>query len=85
MRALTTEVHPYASYLAVTLDSSFDDLGIGSLELAELLMWIEDTFAISLPARLVSNAQTPRDLLRAVSTGTPDSVPPTVQEVTFDS
>jgi 1-acyl-sn-glycerol-3-phosphate acyltransferase len=66
VRGLTTEVHPHASRLAVTLDSPFDDLGIGSLELAELLMRVQDTFGISLPAYVLSSAETPRDLVRAV-------------------
>lgn len=38
VRGLTTEVHPHAP---------FDDLGIGSLELAELLMRVQDTFGIT--------------------------------------
>ena len=66
VRGLTTEVHPHASRLAVTLDSPFDDLGIGSLELAELLTRVQDTFGIALPAHILSSAETPRDLLRAV-------------------
>ena len=66
---LTTEVHPHATRLAVTLDSSFDDLGIGSLELAELLRRVQDTFGVALPSHILANAETPRDLLRIV-TGT---------------
>ena len=38
VRGLTTEVHPHTLRLTVTLDSPFDDLGIGSLELAKLLL-----------------------------------------------
>ena len=66
VRGLTTEVRPHASRLTVTLDSPFDDLGIGSLELAELLMRIQESFGISLPAQVFSDAETPRDLVRAV-------------------
>ena len=66
VRGVTTEVHPHASRLAVTLDSPFDDLGIGSLELAELLMRVQDSFGIALPAHVLSSAETPRDLVRAV-------------------
>ena len=66
VRGLTTEVHPHASRLAVTLDSPFDDLGIGSLELAELLMRVQDSFGVALPAHVLSSAETPRDLVRAV-------------------
>ncbi len=66
VRRLTTEVHPHASRLTVTLDSPFDDLGIGSLELAELLMRVQGTFGVALPAHVLSSAETPRDLVRAV-------------------
>ncbi len=66
VRGLTTEVHPHASRLTVTLDSPFDDLGIGSLELAELLMRVQGSFGIALPAHVLSSAETPRDLVRAV-------------------
>ncbi len=66
VRGLTTEVHPHASRLTVTLDSPFDDLGIGSLELAELLMRVQSTFGVALPAHVLSSAETPRDLVRAV-------------------
>ena len=67
VRGLTTEVHPHASRLTVTLDSPFDDLGIGSLELAELLMRVQDSFGVALPAHVLSSAETPRDLVRAVA------------------
>jgi 1-acyl-sn-glycerol-3-phosphate acyltransferase len=66
VRGLTTEVHPHASRIAVTLDSPFDDLGIGSLELAELLMRVQDSFGVALPAHVLSSAETPRDVVRAV-------------------
>lgn len=64
---LTTEVHPHATRLGVTLDSSFDDLGIGSLELAELLRRVQDAFGVALPSHVLDNAETPRDLLRVVT------------------
>ena len=66
VRGLTMEVHPHASRLTVTLDSPFDDLGIGSLELAELLTRVQGSFGIALPAHVLSSAETPRDLVRAV-------------------
>jgi len=69
VRGLTTEVHPHASRLTVTLDSQFDDLGIGSLELAELLLRVQDSFGVALPSHILTSAETPRDLLRAVSHG----------------
>ncbi len=67
VRGLATEVHPRTGRLVVTLDSPFDELGIGSLELAELLIRIQDAFGISLPAHLLSDAETPRDLVRAIA------------------
>jgi len=66
VRGLTTEVHPHASRLAVTRDSPFDDLGIGSLELAELVMRVQDSVGVALPADVLSSAETPRDLVLAV-------------------
>jgi len=63
---LTTEVHPHATRLAVTLDSSFDDLGSGSLELAELLRRVQDAFGVVLPSHVPANAEAPSDLLRVV-------------------
>ena len=67
VRRLTTEVHPHASRLTVTLDSPFDDLGIGSLELAELLLRVQDSFGVAVPSHVLATAETPRDLLRAVT------------------
>jgi 1-acyl-sn-glycerol-3-phosphate acyltransferase len=67
VRGLTAEVHPHASRLTVTLDSQFDDLGIGSLELAELLLRVQHSFGVALPSTILADAETPRDLLRAVS------------------
>ena len=69
VRRLTDEVHPHASRLTVTLDSRFDDIGIGSLELAELLRRVQDAFGVALPSHVLASAETPRDLLRAVTRG----------------
>jgi 1-acyl-sn-glycerol-3-phosphate acyltransferase len=67
VRGLCAEVHPHASRVSVTLDSPFDDLGIGSLELAELLLRVQDAFGVALPPHVLGSAETPRDLLRAVA------------------
>lgn len=67
VRGMVAEVHPHASRLTVSLDSSFDDLGIGSLELVELLLRVQDAFGVTLPSDLLARAETPRDLLRAVT------------------
>jgi 1-acyl-sn-glycerol-3-phosphate acyltransferase len=66
VQKLTAEVHPHASRVAATLDSPFDDLGIGSLELAELLLRVQDAFGVALPSQILASAETPRDLLQAV-------------------
>ncbi|HWQ95397.1 MAG TPA: AMP-binding protein [Gammaproteobacteria bacterium] len=66
------ELHPHGERaVAVTLDSSLDrDLGIDSLGRVELLMRIERTFNVSLPEQVLASAETPRDLLRAMSAAT---------------
>ncbi|HYO02068.1 MAG TPA: AMP-binding protein [Mycobacterium sp.] len=67
VRGLVAEVHPHASRLAVTLDSRFDDLGIGSLELVELLLRVQDAAGVALPSHILASAETPRDLLQAIA------------------
>ena len=53
--------------IAVTLDSSLDrDLGIDSLGRVELLMRIERALGVSFSEKILADAETPRDLLRAV-------------------
>ena len=86
VQELTAEVHPHASRVSVTLDSPFDNLGIGSLELAELLLRVQDAFGVALPPHVLTAAETPRDLLRAVTrsrspVGTDVGVVPPLAEV----
>jgi 1-acyl-sn-glycerol-3-phosphate acyltransferase len=69
VQGLVAEIHPHATPTAVTLDSPFEDLGIGSLELAELLLRLQDKFGVALPAHILASAETPRDLLQAVARG----------------
>ncbi len=53
--------------LKVTLDSALEgDLGIDSLGRAELLLRTERAFGVALPERALTEAETPRDLLRFV-------------------
>lgn len=55
---------------SITLDSQLDrDLGLDSLSRAELLLRVEGAFGVGLPDGLLTTAQTPRDLLRAVLAG----------------
>lgn len=67
VRELVTEMRPCASRARVTLDSEFErELGLGSLELAELLVRVEDAFGVTLSSGTLAAAETPRDLLREV-------------------
>ncbi len=71
VRGLVAEVHPHATPPSVTLDSTFDNLGIGSIELAELLLRVQDKFGVALPPHILASAETPRDLVAAVAHGHP--------------
>ncbi len=79
VRQLVAESHVRSGgKIAVTLDSSLEkDLGLDSLGRVELLLRIERAFGISLPEQVLANAETPRDLLRAVLTAAPAVTPPT--------
>ncbi|MEV0402645.1 AMP-binding protein [Actinoallomurus sp. NPDC050550] len=51
----------------MTLDSELErELGLSSLELAELVVRVQDAFGVTLPTETLTVAETPRDLLRAV-------------------
>ncbi len=65
---LVAELHPRQSRAKpVTLDSSLDrDLGLDSLARMELLARIEKRFGLSLPERVFADAETVRDLMRAI-------------------
>lgn len=68
VRQLALELHPRRAHsLRVTLDSTLDrDLGFDSLSRVELLLRLERAFRISLPAQLLANAESPRDLWQAL-------------------
>ncbi|MBT4710633.1 MAG: acyl carrier protein, partial [Alphaproteobacteria bacterium] len=66
-RAVATEQHPHLAANEVTLDSSIDrDLALDSLGRLELLGRIEVEFDVRLSEDLMSSAETPRDLWRAL-------------------
>ena len=70
--AFLAQTRPRGAPPPVALDSRLDrDLGIDSLARMELLLRIEREFDVRLPERLVNEARTPRDLLRALLAGTP--------------
>lgn len=67
-REMVAEIHraPHAPK-SVDLDSSLDrDLGLDSLARMELFSRIEKHLEVTLPERILAEAETPRDLLRVV-------------------
>lgn len=65
------------------LDSRLDkDLGFDSLARMELFSRIEKRLTVTLPDRLLTEAETPRDLLRAVLVAATDDRHPATQAVT---
>jgi len=68
VQALAAEIRPQqAAPQPVTIDSALvRDLGLDSLARVELLTRIEKRFSVTLPERVFAEAETPRDLLRAV-------------------
>lgn len=67
--ALVAELRPgTVRNTPVSLDSSFDrDLGLDSLSRVELIARIETGFDVALPETVLGTAETPRDLLRAIT------------------
>ena len=71
-RGVATEQHPHLAANDVTLDSSIDrDLALDSLGRLELLGRIETEFDVRLSEDLMSSAETPRDLWRALVVAAP--------------
>jgi 1-acyl-sn-glycerol-3-phosphate acyltransferase len=67
VRGVVADVHPHQSPAAVTLDSRLErELGLGSLELVELLVRVEDALDVALSSKLLATAESPRDLVREV-------------------
>jgi len=67
IRELTLELQPSRSHIQIGIDTDLDrQLGFDSLSRVELLLRIERALDVSLPERLFSTAETPRDLLHAV-------------------
>ncbi|MFN3920550.1 MAG: AMP-binding protein, partial [Methylohalobius sp.] len=60
----------------LNLDTSFDrELGLDSLSRMEILARVEKHFGVRLPERLLAEAESPRDLLRAILAITPGRAP----------
>jgi 1-acyl-sn-glycerol-3-phosphate acyltransferase len=75
VRDLAEELNPGRTRRhAVSLDSSLDrDLALDSLSRVELLARVERTYGVSLAPALLAQAETPRDLLRALGAAAPRS------------
>jgi len=71
---LAWELHPHLRRtVVVALDSDLDrDLGLDSLGRAELVLRIDRAFRVRLPDRLIGEADTPGDLLKALSEAASD-------------
>ena len=72
LRDLVYELHPsLRGRVEVGLDSRLDrDLGLDSLTRMELMARLETHYGVGLPVRLVAEADTPRDVLRAFRSAT---------------
>ncbi len=68
VRQLVVELKPQGSPKSgIDLDSALDrDLGFDSLSRVELMLRIERDFGVRMPEHLLGEAESPRDLLRAV-------------------
>src|SRR5262245_20956501 len=70
IQTVALELHPHRqSIVSASLDSSLErELGFDSLGRVELLERVERAFGVQLPDQLLATAETPRDLLRALTT-----------------
>ena len=70
VRELLTELGSVRAAESVTLRSSLErDLGLGSLEMVELLVRTEAHFNVRLPDRIAEEADTPGEWVRAIAGG----------------
>ena len=70
VRDLLTELGSARAAESVTLNSSLErDLGLGSLEMVELLVRTESHFNVRLPDHIAEEADTPGDWVRAIAGG----------------
>ncbi|MGH8703234.1 MAG: AMP-binding protein, partial [Burkholderiales bacterium] len=67
LRQLATELHPSRAAIPSSLDGRLEqEYGFDSLGRVELFLRIERRFGVSLPEAVMVEAETPRDLLRAM-------------------
>ncbi|WP_051305406.1 AMP-binding protein [Desulfogranum mediterraneum] len=71
IRKLMGELHPeLRRQPTVTLDSVLDrELGLDSLARVELLARLEQRCSVTLPEKVLTSAETPRDIIRALAAG----------------
>ena len=76
VRGLLEELGSHGAVSELTEKSNLDrDLGLGSLERVELLMRLENVFAVRLPDTLAGEANSPEELIQAIiaAPGAPES------------
>ena len=67
LRELAAELHPSRAAIPASLDARLEQgYGFDSLGRVELFLRIERRFGVSLPEAVMAEAETPRDLLRAM-------------------
>jgi fatty-acyl-CoA synthase len=71
IREFLSELESEWALAAISLDASFEDLGVGSLERAELFNRIEKAFVIQLPDNLIATAKYIKDLIPAIEDANP--------------
>jgi 1-acyl-sn-glycerol-3-phosphate acyltransferase len=77
IRQLAAELHPSRAAFPSSLDARLEqDYGFDSLGRVELFLRIERRFGASLPEAVMAEAETPRDLLRAILAVTPGALGP---------
>jgi len=77
VRELLTELGSVRAAESVTLHSSLErDLGLGSLEMVELLVRTEAHFNVRLPDRIAEEADTPGEWVRAIAGGEEEAPAP---------
>jgi 1-acyl-sn-glycerol-3-phosphate acyltransferase len=68
------ELGKHRALAALGLDAPLEGgLGLGSLEQVELVTRLEDRFAVELPEAVLARAETPRDLAKALISGTEEA------------
>ena len=72
LRQLAAELHPSRAAIPSSLDGRLEqDYGFDSLGRVELFLRIERRFGVSLPEMVMAEAETPRDLMRAMLAASP--------------